>query len=180
MNHWLEEARRLDPVHLFCCSIQKLNRLFQKRRDEYGSLMETALPRNVAETFKRSVDEGSGLHVLVHTRNIFEVQRLNDPLKRRVVDISAPSCSCCYYKEFGIPCRHLCAAVLSNNENPNALIVKERRLASLKEMYSGFVVPVDLNDLEEDDMRAPTKTKKRGRPKGNEWFRQLKREGREP
>ena len=115
--------------------------------------------------FKRSLDEGSGLFVIVHNRNYFEVERKNDSLKRRVVDLSVPSCSCGFYKEFGIPCRHICAAVFSKHENPKDLIIPERSLGALKMMYNGHIVPVDLNDLEEDQLKAPTKTKKRGRRK---------------
>ena len=157
----------MDPVHLFCCYIQKLNRLFEKRRDEYGSLLETDLPRSVAEMIKHSLDDGSGLFVIVHNRNHFEVERKNDSLKKRVVDLSVPSCSCGFYKEFGILCRYICAAVLSKHENPKDLIIPERPLVALKMMYNGHIVPVDMNVLDEYQLKAPTKTKKRGGLKEN-------------
>ena len=82
------------------------------------------------------------------------------------------------FKEFGIPCWHIYAAALSIRMNPKALIVPERSLGALKMMYTGWVVPVDLNDLDEDGLKTPSKTKKRGRPKEKGWCLQPKKVGR--
>ena len=165
MNHWLEEARHFDPVRLFCCYVRKLNRLFQKRRDEYEAMADTQLPRSVAEMLLRSVDEGSRLAVAEQTRVFYDVERKNDPTMTRVVDLSEPSCSCGFFREFGVPCRHLCAAILHVGQNLNDYVIPERSLTAPREVYAGFITLVDLNDLEQDQTKAPTKTKKRGRPK---------------
>ena len=83
----------------------------------------------------------------------------------RVVDLSEPSCSGGFFREFGVPCHHLCAAILHVGQNPNDFVIPERSLAALRAVYDGFITPVDLKELEKDMTKALTKTKKRGRPK---------------
>ena len=83
----------------------------------------------------------------------------------RVVDTEAMKCSCRFFDGHGIPCRHICAAVLSQRRRPQDLIIHERLLPTLVAMYDGFTVPVDSTLLQDDGLKAPTGTKKRGRPK---------------
>ena len=49
--------------------------------------------------------------------------------------------------------------------HPKTLEVPELQVQALKETYDGFIAPVDVNGLEDDGTEAPTKTKKRGRPR---------------
>ena len=165
MNHWLEEARHKDPVALFSTYIRHLNQLFETRREEYQSMNQTDLPQTVAEIFNKSLDDSRKLLVLRNTHTVFEVQRKNEPDLFRVVKLDPPSCSCGFFWEYGVPCRHLCAAMLSIKENPYRLIVRERLLSSLRETYVGVTVPIDLSTLDNDGLRAVTREKKRGRPK---------------
>ena len=106
-----------------------------------------------------------GLRVFVQTRTIVEVRRKNAPSLFRVVDLEAPTCSCGFYKEHGVPCRHMCAAIIFLKGNPQAFIVPERRLSSLQAVYVGTTIPVDLCNLPDDGMKPPSSTKRRGRPK---------------
>ena len=165
MNNWLKEARHLDPIGSFRCYIRKLNMLFEKRRKRYMVLRETDLPMNVAKMLSECVEEGRKLKVLVHTSALFEVQRKNDPLFWRVVDLNTPSCTCSFFDEFGIPCRHMCAAAIHVNIHPKTLVIKQLQVVSLKETYEGSIVPVDLNNLEDDGTKPPRLTRMRGRPK---------------
>ena len=165
MNYWLEDARHFLPVGLFSVYVRKVNLLFEKRHQEYSSQPMNSLPKNVHEKLTKSVQQASTLRVKRNTRALFEVQRLNHPLCFRVVDIEAMKCSCRFFDEHGIPCRHICAAVLSQRRRPQDLIIHERLLPTLVAMYDGFTVPVDSTLLQDDGLKAPTGTKKRGRPK---------------
>ena len=165
MNQWLEEARHKDPVGLFTTYIRRLNPLFEERREQYARLPRNALPKKVDEMFSRSDAEGRTLLTFRHTATLYEVRRLNDPLIWRFVVLAEMKCECGFYREYGIPCRHICAAVRMKKEDPRRLIVPERRLEALRQTYAGVVVPVDLSLLHNDGIKPPTQTKKRGRPK---------------
>ena len=126
---------------------------------------ETDLPPKVSKRLCKNVNEGGKLKVLVHNSTYFEVQRKSRPLEWRVVDLDAPSCTCGFFDEFGIPCRHLCAASIRIGVHPKNLVMSQLHVRFLKETYSGHIVPVDMNGLESDGTKAPIKTRKRGRPK---------------
>ena len=165
MNHWLCEARHLDPIGSLRCFIRKLNLLFDERRKKYATMEETDLPPKVSRRLNENVEEGRKLKVLVHNSTYFEVQRKNCQLEWRVVDLETPSCSCGFFDEFGIPCRHLCAAAIYTGVHPKILVITQLHVRSLKETYTGHIVPVDMNYLENDGTKPPIKTRKRGRPK---------------
>ena len=95
---------------------------------------------------------------------LFKVQRQNDKSVFRTVDLLKRTCSCGFYEEYGIPCRHLCAACLLLGDHPQSLVIRERTLAALQTMYSGETVPVDVTLLNNNGLKAPTHTKKRGHP----------------
>ena len=169
MNHWLEEARHRDPVGLFSTYIRNLNRVFEKRRDEYRSMNPTALPSRVAELYNKSLDDARKLVVLRNTSDVFEVQRKNFPDAFRVVRLGPPSCYCGFFQEYGIACRHICAAVLSKRENPQDCVVPVRRLAALRETYTGVTIPVDISTLQNDGLKAVMRGKRRKRPIENRY-----------
>ena len=169
MNWWLDDARHLHPVGLFCFYVRKLNKLFEKRHDKYASQPSTSLPKKVQELFSKSVEESRTLRVVRHTRRIFEVQRLNDANSMRIVDLENGTCTCGFSNEFGVPCRHLCAATLFLKKNPQKFIILERRLDALITMYSGVTIPVDSTHLRNNGLKPPTMTKRRGRPKKNRY-----------
>ena len=54
---------------------------------------------------------------------------------------------------------------MSIDLHPKELVIPERRVGALKRTYQGFIIPNDINYLEDDGTKAPTKTKKRGRPR---------------
>ena len=164
-NRWLEEARKQDPVGVFSKFILKLNRMFEKRRNRYARMPDDRLPEKVVEIINSSIDLGRKLHILEHTQTIFEVESVSKPGVLRTVDLEALSCTCEFYNEHGVPCHHMCAAMLTLNKNPNCLVVPERRVGELKKLYVGTVIPVDVSLLKDDGMKAPKVTKKKGRPK---------------
>ena len=166
MNRWLEEARWQDPVGLFSTYILKLNALFEKRRDKYSSMRGNALPKRVAECFDKSIRKSRKLSVLRHTRTLSQVQ--TDEQKRgwKIVDLENVTCTCGFYLEFGFPCKHMCAALISlNDENPGRFIQHKRLRAALIQTYFGVTRPVDIDELTSDGMKPPVGTKKRGMPK---------------
>ena len=55
--------------------------------------------------------------------------------------------------------------MLATKQNPIQLVIPELRVQALQATYDGVTVPVDLHILREEDLQAPTVTKKRGRPK---------------
>ena len=165
MNHWLDDARYLDPVGLFCAYIRKLNQSFEKRRMKYQKMTDKDLPPNIAKTVKQSMDDGCRLKIFPHTPNVAEVQRKTSPGSTRVVNLQGPTCSCGFYAEFGIPCRHMCKAAIHIGQHPKTLVIKELQVPSLNDTYNDMTLPIDVNDLHDDGMAAPTKTKRRGLPK---------------
>ena len=103
MNHWLDDARALDPVGLFSTYIRKLNPLFEKRRNEYAQLPPDALSKNVDTLFSRSDEEGRTVVAVRHSPTSFEVRRMHDPLSWRVVDLGKMTCSCGFTKNTEFP-----------------------------------------------------------------------------
>ena len=164
-NKWLEEARYQDPVGLFSTYIRQINVKFEKRRTKYTSSPEATLPKRVFALLSQSVKDSRTLDVRRHTRTLFEVQRKSDRGSFRVVDLQERTCTCSFYKEYGVPCRHVCAAVLSTNEEPAQFVVPERRREALLATYVGVVRPVDMSTLTCDGTLPPVATKQRGRPK---------------
>ena len=79
--------------------------------------------------------------------------------------MNTPSHTCCFFDEFGIPCRYLCAAAIHVNILPKTIVIKQLQVVSLKETNEGSKVPVDLNNLEDDGTKPPRLTRMRGRPK---------------
>ena len=165
MNKWLGEARYLDPVGLFRAYIRKLNCMFEKRDDMYNSMQDDDLPKRVAQMIKTGMEDGEKLTITQHRRLIFEVQRKTRPTTTRVVNLNQMSCSCGFYEEFGVPCRHMCKASTHVNIHPKELVIPVRRVGALKRIYQGVFLPIDINHLQDDGTKAPTMTKKRGRPR---------------
>ena len=129
MNRWLEEARWHDPVGLFSIYVLKLNNLFEKRRDKYASLSSHALPKRVAQLYDNSVNKSRKLILRRHTKTIFQVRARGEMMKKRwkIVDLDNTSCTCGFYREYEIPCQHMCAVLLSlRDETPSRLIHRER------------------------------------------------------
>ena len=165
MNNWLEEARHMDPVRMFAYYVRRLNVLFEQRRLMYASLRDDALPPDVAETLDKSIKEGRKLRVIPHNATTFEVQRLNDKVFPRRVNLEAPSCTCGFFEEHGIPCRHICAAAILVRIHPKTLVVPARLLPELRAVYACAITPVDGNLLHNDGTQPPAEKKQRGRPR---------------
>ena len=165
MNWWLDEARYHDPLGFFSLYIRKMNVLFEERRSEYMSMRSTCLPKNIQEMFSQSVSDSRSLRVVRHTRYLLEVQRKNHQTRFRTVNLETRMCSCGFYREHGVPCRHMCAAILFVKGHPQDFIAPEHQLESLKRTYVGTTIPVDVNDVEDDGLKPPIETKRRGRPK---------------
>ena len=165
MNWWLNEARLQNPVGLFSTYIEQLNMLFERRRDKYEAMNVNGLPTKVAKMLDKSVQQAETLRVHQHTRTSFQVQSRHDQNTLRVVDMEAVSCSCGYRDEFGVPCRHICAVSIFLEQEPIQYIIGERRRAALLATYVGNITPVDTFVLEDDGLKPPVGTKKRGRPK---------------
>ena len=166
MNKWLGEARYQDPVGLFSTFITGLNRVFEKRRDRYASLPQAALPKRVAQMLEASGNESRKLDVRRHTRTLFEVQAEEGKGGWKTVDLQELTCTCGFFREFEVPCRHMCASLLSiGDDDLPRLVAPERRREALVSTYVGFIVPVDVSLLPNDGMQPPEATKKRGRRK---------------
>ena len=165
MNWWFEEARHLNPVALFIVYIRRLNQLFERRRIKYASMAPTDLPRKVSKKFAKCLEQSRKLRVLRHTNTLFEVQSLKDPRQFRIVDFERRTCSCGFFTEHGIPCRHMCAAALSVKIHPKTFIIRERTREALTQTYTGVTIPIDIGTLTDDGLKGPIGTRKRGRPK---------------
>ena len=167
MNWWLEDARHMDPVGLFGEYVRKMNSLFERRRQKYAAMTLQALPKRVEMLLNESIDQSRKLRVFKHSQTIFEVQRITAVQMNRVVDLGSMTCSCGFLKEFGVPCRHMCAAIMSLRQHPQTFVIPERRMECVKAIYDHATIPVDDSTFEDDGLKAPLKTKKRGRPKKN-------------
>ena len=99
-------------------------------------------PEKVVEIIDKSIDLGRKLHILEHTQTIFEVESVSKPGVLRTVDLDARSCTCEFYNEHGVPCHHMCAAMLTLNKNPNCLVVPVRRVGELKSSTSAPSSPL--------------------------------------
>ena len=166
MNKWLDKARFQDPVALFSTFIMKLNVVFEKRREKYAATPPNALPKRVGQMLATSVEKARTLRVRRHTRAVFEVQNAEGKGDWRTVDLDRRSCTCGFYREFEVPCQHICAALLSLRDvNVTRFVAPERQRDALVHTYEGFIMPVDVTLLQSDVLMPPVATKKRGRRK---------------
>ena len=165
MNWWLQDARVQNPVGLFTTYITQLNVLFERRRNKYAGTRDDGLPERVAALLDKSVRQAETLVVKQHTMTTFHVQSRHDQSTLRVVNMDTVACTCGYRDEFGVPCRHICAVCLFLGEESSRHVVEERRCGALKATYIGDITPVDTCDLEDDGMKPPVGTKRRGRRK---------------
>ena len=124
---------------------------------------DNGLPKKVDKMLARSLEDGRTIRVRRHTRTVFSVQSLTKPGAFRRVNLAAMKCSCRFFEEFGVPCRHLCAAALLVKTDPQQFIIPERRLDSLRATYVGTLTPVDTVFLQNDGTMPPTVTRRRGR-----------------
>ena len=164
MNWWLEKARHLEPVGLFSVYIRKLNGIFERRRQRYQSMLPHELPPNVSKTLAKAIERGRTLRLVKHTSSVYEVER-QEHLPFRVVDLDARTCTRGFPQEHGIPCRHVCRVLMQEKVHPKHFVIPERRVEALKATYLGVTYPVDTSLLQNDGLKAPTQTKRRGRPK---------------
>ena len=155
----------MDPVGLFREYIRKLNGLFERRRQKYAAMMPQALPKKVERMINQSIDQSRKLRVFKHSETVFEIRRLPAAQMTRVVDLRTMTCTCGFFNEFGVPCRHMCAAVMFLKQHPHNLIIPERRMESVKAIYYEATIPIDDSGFEDDGLKAPTLSRKRGRPK---------------
>ena len=165
MNRWLEEARHLHPVGLFCCYIDKLNKLFERRRGEYAYKTVSHFPSNVEEKLQQSVKDAKSLIVVSGVRGRFRVQRLHHSNEMRNVSLDAVECSCGFFKEHGVPCRHWCAAALDMKLHIPMFVIPKLRVEALRTTHEGSAMLVELNELTDDGLSPPVETKRRGRRK---------------
>ena len=162
---------------LFASYVRQLNNLFVRRRNKYASSPDGTLPKKVFKMLSESVKQSGNHLVRAHSRSLFEVQRLNDRGSFRVVDLEERTCTCSFYKEYGVPCRHVCAAVLSLNEEPKQFVAPERCRDALLATDVGFMRPVDTSSLTNDGTKPPVGTKKRGRPKEKRYLSAAEKKG---
>ena len=142
------------------------------------------------EAAKRRYKEGEGDLLTKHAVDAFEVQRTqasrfqvsksSDSVyfvkygeKRRKVDTEAKTCSCSYWKQFGIPCRHAIAVaqdakLMDNYADFVAWAFDPMYLLSnyVGALESAKFEPVCLDDLAVDKATLPSiNVKPAGRPK---------------
>ena len=165
-NKWLEEARFQDPVGLFSTFIMRPNVVFEKRRDKYARTPPNSAPGESGQDAGKFVESGRTLRVRRHTRAVFEVQAAEGKGQWKTVDLDRGSCTCGFYREFEIPCRHMCAALFSlRDENVIRFVTPERQREALVQTNVGFIMPVDVSMLANDGLMPPEVTKMMGRPK---------------
>ena len=122
------------------------------------------LPPNVSKTLAKAIERGRTLRLVKHTSSVYEVER-QEHLPFRVVDLDARTCTRGFPQEHGIPCRHVCRVLMQEKVHPKHFVIPERRVEALKATYLGVTYPVDTSLLQNDGLKAPTQTKRRGRPK---------------
>ena len=177
MNWWLEKARHLEPEGLFSVYIRKLNWMFERRRQRYQSMLPHELPPNVSKTLTKAIERGRTLRLVKHISSLYEVERQEQHLHFRVVDLDARTCTCGFPQEHGIPCRHMCRVLMHEKVHPKHFVIPERRVGELKATYLDVTHPVDTSRLQNDGLESPTQTKRRGSLKSCEFILRQKRHG---
>ena len=143
MNRWLEVVRWQDPVKIFSTFILKPNVFFEKRLDKYASMSEHALPKRVADMFDNSLKKSRKLSLRRHTRTLFHVQAGVKKNGWKTVDLEAMTCTCGAFREFEIQCKHMCAVLLSLNDEKLSRLIHQERLKD------ALVARVDYNSAKE-------------------------------
>ncbi|KAH7842659.1 hypothetical protein Vadar_007781 [Vaccinium darrowii] len=102
----------------------------------------------------------------------FEV---SSPLTSFIVDLGMKTCSCRKWDVTGIPCTHVCAAMLKDRVIPKDYISYDYHTETFKASYAYLINPVPDHStwlrIEYDDIMPPPYRRKTGRP------RKLRRRG---
>ena len=174
----MKDVRKLFPLNAVNEFLIKVSTLFGSRLNEHAS-SPSMLPDNVIETIKSAVEIGSGLSVRRMTDSVFVVTRVGNGEKRRVVNISEKTCTCKWYQEHGIPCYHACAVMLKHGIPAEDFCLDVVKTETLVRLYSGTVLPIDSDDLEEVTIIPPEVPKKIGRPRGKRIKNHLEKSAKE-
>ncbi|KAI5154200.1 hypothetical protein ENBRE01_3327, partial [Enteropsectra breve] len=101
----------------------------------------------------------------------YEVQSFVGSTSMRIVNTLAGTCSCMYPNEFGLPCIHACAVIRMDCSVTDNFINNKRKIGALKQIYSGYISMVDLEQLNPNTVLNAVSERRRGRPRNAQRIR---------
>lgn len=79
-------------------------------------------------------------------------------------EVVAGSCSCKFYQNFLIPCRHACAFAIKVQVPPIDLVSNFYSVTTYRQTYEKAYIPITLSNLESQNLLPPRAVRPRGRP----------------
>jgi hypothetical protein len=163
INSVLLDVRELPAIQVLLGIHEYTMTKFFDRRTKAAGLTGT-LVRSVSKEVSANIKSGRSLSVHPSDRNSGLVSKREGG--HEIVKVYSKECTCGKFQISCVPCHHACAFLLHLRINPEDEADPLFRLDNYKATYSHSVLPVRLEDLEDDHEKLPPiTTRPRGRPK---------------
>ncbi|XP_039134262.1 uncharacterized protein LOC120271654 [Dioscorea cayenensis subsp. rotundata] len=164
-NSWIREARHL-PICNMVDSIKFKMMNMMCDRCEHCQTWDTYLCPTIHKKIKDVVEESKALVVGCSDGEHFEV--IDN--QSNYVNLHERECSCRRWQVYGLPCKHVCAAIMLTDTNVHRFIERYHTVNLFQEAYGNQIFPIPDHDKLRDDNRVlqlwlPIAKKKPGRPR---------------
>ena len=160
-NSWIGELRSKNPIEMLVIFMKKVNTLFYQRRSDYEA---TATCKKIYNLILPNALQGSQLQAYPLTDTVFVVYCNNNRTITKIVNLESKTCDCLQYQELGFPCVHACSAILYSKKKVEDYCIPLRTVEALRNLYEHYTLPINLEELEKDEMLPPVIPPRIGRP----------------
>jgi hypothetical protein len=161
---WVEMLCHKAPLMILVGWVSKVASTLFQRYDKY-SKMSSEYPEELQSILTEVDGTSDQFEVLRISEQGFEVID-HQSGRQRIVDFDKQTCTCGEYDVTRFPCRHVILATSYAGLVRTDFIPKIFLTQSLKTLYSGRVIPIDIDTIVPDNFTTPPPAQKtRGRPR---------------
>jgi len=154
-NAWIHDNRDAAcPFQTIVALVRQISKLYHERREDYAT-MEGSVTRIVQAELNETISKARRLTVKNYSLMHNEVESTTKPGRYQIVNLEARTCTCRFFQEYGRPCVHACAAILKSHLHPLDFFHESYYVTSLRNVYAGVTIPVDVDALRNDETTLP-------------------------
>ncbi|RLN48053.1 hypothetical protein BBJ28_00011779, partial [Nothophytophthora sp. Chile5] len=161
---WMEALCAKAPLMILVGWVSQVARTLFQRYERYGH-MSSEYPAEFHALAAQYEGEAARFDVVRIAESGFEVIDKQSG-RPRVVDFAKQTCSCGEYDTSRFPCLHVFLAVSYAGMLRTDVIPRIFLMTSLKALYGGRIMPIDIDTVPSDEVTVPQPLAKgRGRPR---------------
>ncbi|KAJ0400910.1 hypothetical protein ATCC90586_000211 [Pythium insidiosum] len=169
---WLEALCAKAPLMILVGWVSKVASTMYQRFAKYGK-MASEYPDEfhaLLAQYEAEADQYEVLRVAEHGYEVIE----RHSGRQRIVDFAKRTCTCGDYDVSRFPCLHVFLAVSHADLMRSEVIPHIFLMSSLKAIYGGRVIPIDVDTVASDNVTIPHPVPKtRGRPRKIQQIQQF-------